>query len=131
MRRSWLVLIVIATLGTPAVAQVGHPAKGSWSGYWGTSDRDKHRILLVLDWRNNLITGTINPGPNQVAIDKAELNVDTWTLRLTASMPNEKGRTVPFVMTGTLSNLGSWTNRRYSGTYTLDAEIGRFTVTLN
>ena len=58
-------------------AQVGHPTKGSWSGYWGTSDAAKRRILLVLDWRDRQITGVINPGPNQVPIDKAELDVDT------------------------------------------------------
>lgn len=114
-----------------APAQVGHPAKGAWSGYWGTSDSNKHRILLVLDWRNNAISGTINPGPDQVAIDKADLDIDTWTLKLEARMPDAAGRKVPFVTTGRLTNLGSWTNRTYSGTYVLGQERGKFTVTLN
>jgi hypothetical protein len=36
-----------------------------------------------------------------------------------------------YVATGTLENLGSWTNRRYSGTYRHGDERGTFLVTLN
>ena len=130
-RSAFLGLWVAAALATGAVAQVGHPAKGSWSGYWGTSDVAKRRILLVLDWRDQKIIGVINPGPNQVKIDKADLNVDTWTLRLEAAMPTSGGGKAPFVTTGKLTNLGSWTTRTYSGTYTFGTETGKFTVTLN
>jgi hypothetical protein len=128
----------IVLVGTTALAlagaasgQVGHPVKGSWSGYWGTSDTDKTRILLVLDWHDNHITGTINPGPKQVPIRSAELDVETWTLKLEADMPKATGQTAPFVVTGKLTNLGSWTTRTYSGTYAFGGEHGKFTVTLN
>jgi hypothetical protein len=124
-------MAVAVLFTTIAWAQVGHPAKGSWSGYWGTSDADKHRILLVLDWRDNEISGTINPGPNAIAIDKASLDVDTWTLKLEAVMPDASGRKLPFITTGRLTNLGSWTNRTYAGTYAFGNEKGHFTVTLN
>ena len=132
MTRSGFWVLLLATgLATAAVGQVGHPAKGSWSGYWGTSDAAKRRLLVVLDWRERQITGVINPGPNQVPIDKAELDVDTWTLRLQANMPTTGGGKAPFVATGQLTNLGSWTTRTYSGTYVFGSETGRFTVTLN
>ena len=130
-RSSFFGLLVAATVAAAAPAQVGHPAKGSWSGYWGTSDATKRRMLLVLDWRDRQISGVINPGPNQVPIDKADLNVDSWTLRLEAAMPTTGGGKAPFVATGQLTNLGSWTTRTYSGTYVFGAETGRFTVTLN
>jgi hypothetical protein len=133
MRRIRLAGLALAAaiLTATAVAQVGHPAKGSWSGYWGTSDATKRRILLLLDWRDREISGTINPGPNQIPIAAAELDVATWTLRLTASMPTGDGGQAPFVATGQLTNLGSWTTRTYSGTYVFGQETGRFTVTLN
>jgi hypothetical protein len=124
-------MLVAIVVTTAAPAQVGHPAKGSWSGYWGTSDAAKRRILLVLDWRDQEITGVINPGPNQVPIGKADLDVATWTLRLEADMPTTSGGKAPFVATGKLTNLGSWTTRTYAGTYVFGAETGRFTVTLN
>ena len=107
MTRSGFLGFLAVALTTVAAAQVGHPAKGSWSGYWGTSDAAKRRILLVLDWRDRQITGVINPGPNQVRIDDADLDVDTWTLRLEAQMPTTGGGKAPFVATGKLTNLGS------------------------
>ncbi len=85
----------------------------------------------MLDWHDNALSGTINPGPNAVKLDKVGLDVDTWTLKLEAAMPDASGRKQPFVATGRLSNLGSWTNRTYAGTYSFGAEKGHFTVTLN
>ena len=123
-------LLMTLVIGT-AVAQAGHPVKGSWSGYWGPSEAQKRRILFVLDWQNNEIVGTINPGPSEVKIEKATLDVSTWTLRLEAHMPTTAGKTARYVTTGKVENLGSWNNRRYSGTYELGDEHGTFAVALN
>ena len=123
-------LLAALAVGT-AAAQAGHPVKGSWSGYWGPSEAQKHRILMVLDWKNNQIVGTFNPGPSAVPVEKATLDVDTWTLKLEANMPTGPGKTARYVTTGKLENLGSWNNRRYSGTYELGAEHGTFAVALN
>lgn len=115
----------------PAASQVGHPVKGSWLGYWGPSESERSRMLLVLDWENREILGTINPGRNAVPVERAELDVNTWTLTVEASMPREDGGTAPWVATGKLENLGSWVNRRYSGTYRHGDETGTFRLTLN
>lgn len=117
----------------PALSQTGHPAKGSWSGYWGPDEASQRRMLLLLDWADNEITGTINPGRNGVEIDRSALDVDTWTLTLEADMPRSAGSddTARFVARGKLENLGSWTSRRYSGTYRLGDETGTFLLTLN
>lgn len=118
-------------LALPAASQVGHPVKGSWSGYWGPSEAEQHRILLLLDWEDRAITGRINPGRNAVTIERAELDVDTWTLRVEAEMPKPDGSSAPYVLTGTLDNLGSWSNRRFFGTYRHGEETGTFLVTRN
>ena len=133
MARKFKTLTVVATLivATPLAAQVGHPAKGSWLGYWGTSAEDRNRMLLVLDWEDRRIVGRINPGRNVVNVRRAEIDYDTWTLMIEADMPSEDGGTAPFVATGKLENLGSWVNRRYSGTYTHGDEQGVFLLTLN
>jgi hypothetical protein len=124
-------LLVVAAASGPALSQVGHPVKGSWSGYWGPSRDDRTRMLLVLDWENNEIVGTINPGPNAVPLDRAELDLSTWTLTIEANMPREGRDAARYVATGKLENLGSWINRRYSGTYRHGNEGGTFTLTLN
>jgi hypothetical protein len=124
-------LLAISFIASPVTAQVGHPVKGSWSGYWGASETAKQRVLLLLDWQNNEIVGTINPGPNAVKIDKAALDLNTWTLTLEANMPTGGGKTARWLATGKIENLGSWTNRQYSGTYELGSEHGTFIVALN
>jgi hypothetical protein len=123
--------LAMLTATLPIDAQVGHPAKGSWSGYWGPSPEKKNRILLVLDWVDNQIVGTVNPGPKGVKIDKASLDVSTWTLTIEANMPAADGRTARWITTGKLENLGSWTNRTYTGTYRFGDERGTFNLALN
>jgi hypothetical protein len=124
-------LVACAALSGPVLSQAGHPAKGSWSGYWGPGPDEQHRMLLILDWSDNTLSGVINPGRNSVKIEHAELDPSTWTLTIEADMPFPDGTRGPFVATGKLENLGSWTNRRYSGTYRHGDETGEFMVTLN
>jgi hypothetical protein len=128
---SLLCLAVGLAIALPVLAQVGHPAKGSWSGYWGPSETERRRMLLVLDWEDMQITGMINPGRNGVPLDGGDLDVSTWTLNIEAGLPVASGGTERFVATGKLENLGSWTNRRYSGTYRHGRETGTFSLTLN
>jgi hypothetical protein len=123
--------LLLALTALPATAQVGHPAKGSWIGYWGPNDQQRNRILLLLDWENNEIVGTINPGPNAVAIKRATIDYATWTMTVEAEMPVKGAGTAPYALTGKLENLGSWVNRRYSGTYEHGRERGSFDLTLN
>jgi hypothetical protein len=54
------------------------------------------------------------------------LDPSKWTLTIKAKTPEGD-----LVMTGTLSNLGSWTNRKYIGTYTQGSQKGNFEITLN
>jgi hypothetical protein len=126
-------LLAVLLVALPAVSQVGHPAKGSWSGYWGPDEDDQRRMLLLLDWSDNRIGGTINPGRNGVKIDSASLDVSDWMLTIEANLPIERGSgiTRPFEATGKLENLGSWTNRTYSGTYRFGDETGTFLLRLN
>jgi len=115
----------------PVTAQVGHPAKGSWLGYWGPSTDEQKRMLLVLDWENREIVGVINPGRDAVPVERADIDYDTWTLTFEAEMPMSDGRPAHLVATGKLENLGSWVNRRFSGTYRHGDETGTFRLTLN
>lgn len=124
---------LVASLGLviSASAQVGHPAKGSWIGYWGPDQKTQHRLVLNLDWRSRAVVGQLNPGPRAVNISRADINYDTWVMTVEADMPGSAGRKEKWVAVGRLENLGSWTNRVYSGTYTHGAENGKFKVALH
>jgi hypothetical protein len=120
------ILITCLGLALPAMSQTGHPAKGSWSGDMGPNAADSSRIRLLIDAWNGDLSGTVNPGRRGVEMSSVELDADTWTLTIRAPMPDGE-----LVMVGKLSNLGSWTNRKYVGTYTQGNERGTFDITLN
>ena len=121
---------IFLSLALPATAQLGHPAKGSWTGFYGPNDSDQNRFRLLLNWSDREITGVINPGRRAISLDKVELDYSTWTMTLEAEMPVDGG-IAHFVVTGKLENLGSWTNRLYSGTYTLGSASGEVWLSLN
>lgn len=117
-------------LAIPVLAQVGHPAKGSWTGYYGPDESDQNRFRILLEWKNQEISGVINPGRRAIKMSKVDLDYSTWMMTLEADLPVDGG-TEHFVVTGKLENLGSWTNRLYSGTYTLGGKSGEFRLSLN
>lgn len=123
------IILIITCLGlaVPANAQTGHPAKGSWSGDLTSFSADgPDRIRLLIEAWNGELSGSVNPGRRAVEMSSVELDADSWTLTIKANMPDG-----PLVMEGKLSNLGSWTNRKYRGSYTLGDEKGTFDITLN
>lgn len=126
-----IALVAAVALGGSALAQAGHPLKGSWSGDWGPSPDHRNRVLLLLDWDGKEITGVINPGREGVPLKSATLDPSDWTVHFEAEAPDSSGNVVQYVIDGKVENLGSWTNRRISGTWRHGDETGDFLVVLN
>jgi hypothetical protein len=122
-------LATLAIAGA-ALAQYGHPLKGSWSGDWGTSRDDRHRVLLELHWDGTAITGTINPGPDGVPLKAVTLDPAKWTVRLEADGKSGQGGLVRYVIEGKLENIGSY-YRVMTGTWIQGSEKGDFKLTRN
>src|SRR5262245_31703231 len=123
-------LLIALLLCAPALAQFGHPLKGTWSGDWGPTKENRTRILLELTWDGKAIAGTINPGPKGVAIKKAELNPDTWAVHIEADGKNASGAIVSYVIDGKLENIGAYA-RTLSGTWTEGGKKGDFKLVRN
>jgi hypothetical protein len=122
------IMLFFAALGLSATlaAQTGHPAKGSWSGELTPASAESTRIRLLIDDHNGELSGAVNPGRNGVEMKSVVLDASTWGLKISATMPEGE-----LVLDGKLNNLGSWTNRKYTGTYTLGSTSGTFDITLN
>src|SRR5512138_2344016 len=73
-----LALSAVCAAGAPVRAQEGHPLKGSWIGTWAGNTVHGNDLFMVLDWNGKAITGTINPGQDNIAIKTATLNPDGW-----------------------------------------------------
>src|ERR1700674_4309283 len=111
-------LAAYLSLGAMAFAQEGHPLKGSWSGGWGSTAAQRSPLLIVMDF-DGQITGTINPGTDNLVIKNATLDPKGWVVHLEAETRDKSGQTVKFVMDGKIENLsmydrsikGTWSNQ--------------------
>jgi hypothetical protein len=124
MRRLLIALCsLVALAGAVAVAQEGHPLKGSWIGTWAGNTVHGNDVLLVLSWDGKAITGTINPGTDNMAIKNASLNPEGWVVHLEADAKDKSGAVVTYVLDGKIENLamhnrgitGTWKSQRGSG----------------
>ena len=122
--------VVCLGVALTSLAQYGHPLKGSWSGEWGTSKESRTRVLLTLEWNGNAITGTINPGTDDVRLTKATLDPASWRVHFEADGKDKSGTAVPYVIDGKLENLGSY-YRVITGTWGQGRVKGDFKITRN
>ena len=124
MRRLFIALFSLVVLaGAATVAQEGHPLKGSWIGTWSGNTVHGNDVLLVLTWDGKTITGTINPGTDNMMIKNASLNPEGWVVHLEADAKDKAGAVVTYVLDGKIENLamhnrgitGTWKSQRGSG----------------
>jgi hypothetical protein len=114
-----LVLAALAACmiaAAPALAQEGHPLKGSWLGTWAGNKIHGNDVLLVMTWDGKSITGTINPGTDNMAIKNASLNPEGWLVHLEADAKDKSGQPLTYVIDGKIENLPLF-NRVITGTW--------------
>lgn len=128
--RSLAVAFAFACSLPGALAQQGHPLVGTWSGDWGPSAGERHRVLLVLDYDGERIGGVINPGRASIELTDARLDPATWTVRLEAAA-SERTNGVAYVIEGRIDNLGSITARTLAGTWMQGQQRGDFRLVMN
>ena len=120
-------LLAAAAIAVTAAAQEGHPVVGTWYGDWGPSPTERNQLTIVMSWDGKKISGTINPGPDAIAIKDATLDSGKWTLHIEADGKDKSGNPVPIVADGKLEDIGSY-NRTLSGTWSQGATKGAFKI---
>ena len=120
-------LIAILAIAVSAVAQEGHPLKGTWLGDWGPNKNDRNQITVVMDWDGKQITGQVNPGPNALPLKNATLDPKGWVVHFEADTKNAAGQPVHYVVDGKIENLGLY-NRSIVGTWVHDNVKGDFRI---
>lgn len=128
--RCVFVAVLLVACSSVLSAQYGHPLKGSWSGDWGPDKDTRHRLLLELHWDGKAITGTINPGPNAVALQKASLDPSTWSVRFEAEGAGPGGAKMHYLIEGKVENLGAY-RRVLAGTWSQGDQRGDFRLIRN
>jgi len=124
-----LALTALAVLSAiPMAAQEGHPLVGTWSGEWGPSPTHRNHITIVMSWDGKNISGTINPGPDNIPLKTATLDSTKWTVHFEFEAKSPKGEMLKYVADGKLENIGSH-NRTLTGTWSHGAVKGDFKIT--
>ena len=128
MRRLIVFFAFIAAclIGAPAGAQEGHPLKGSWIGTWGPSKVHSADILVIMSWDGKTISGTINPGTDDIPIKNASLNPDGWVVHLEGDTKDKAGP-INYVLDGKIDGL-AFHNRSITGTWKSQRESGQFKI---
>jgi hypothetical protein len=108
------------------VAQEGHPLKGSWIGTWEPNPVHGTDLLVILNWDGKAISGTINPGTDDMVIKNASLNPEGWVVHIEADGKDKTG-VVSYVLDGKIENL-AFHNRTITGTWKSTRGKGNFRI---
>lgn len=133
-------LLAILAAAAPLFAQFGHPLKGSWSGEWWLKPGAENRILLDFDWDGKALKGMLNPGTDNLTMQKLTLQhppiedvskaMDPWILRFEADVKDASGKVSHLVVEGKLQNIGA--NAKFiTGTWTVGGQKAEFKVVRN
>ena len=123
-----LALALVALAGGAAIAQEGHPLKGSWIGTWEKNPAGED-VLFVLNWDGKAISGMINPGTDNIKLKTATLDPDKWTVHFEADAKDKQGA-ITYVIDGKIENLpmpnrtitGTWKSQRGSGAFRIQRQ---------
>ena len=116
MKRLVFAVLAACLLAIPAVAQEGHPLKGSWLGTWAGNKTLGNDVLVVMTWDGKNITGTINPGTDNITIKSATLNPEGWLVHIEADAKDKQGNPLSYTIDGKIENL-PLANRAVTGTW--------------
>lgn len=108
-------------------AQEGHPLKGSWIGVWEGNAALGNDILMILSWDGKAVTGMINPGTDNIKVEKATLDPAGWKVHLEADAKDKQGKALHYVIDGAIGQL-EMANRNITGTWTAGTAKGKFEV---
>jgi hypothetical protein len=116
MRLRAFLFVIGALLAAPILAQEGHPLVGSWHGDMGPNKTTRTDITVVMDWDGKVITGIVNPGFEQMALQNAKLTPSNWTVHFELDSKDSSGKPVRCIVDGKIDKLGS-DQRTLTGTW--------------
>ena len=119
---AFLALALTATVGAQE-KKSADPLTGTWAGDWGPSATDRNVVTVDFKWDGKALSGTVNPGPTAVALQKATFDPKTGAVHMEADAKNRRGEAVHFVIDGKVDGT------TMSGSWNHDAKKGDFKIT--
>jgi hypothetical protein len=115
-------LAICLVMAAAAFAQQagGDPLSGSWVGDWGPSASDRNQVTVELKWDGKALSGTVNPGPNAVALQKATFDSKTNAVHFEADAKGRSGNVLHYMIDGKVEKdtmTGSWSHDQRKGDF--------------
>ena len=95
------------------------PLSGTWAGEWGPSPTHRNIVTVELKWNGKALTGTVNPGPGGISLQKGTFDATTGAVHMEANARGEHGQ-VHYVIEGKVVNgtmTGSWNHDDQKGDF--------------
>jgi hypothetical protein len=96
------------------------PLSGTWTGDWGPSAADRNTVTVELKWDGKALTGTVNPGPNAVVLQKCTFDPKTGAIHMEADAKGRRGNDIHYLIDGKVENntmTGSWNHDNRKGDF--------------
>ena len=118
LKVSYLICALICAAALPLLAQTD-AISGSWTGDWGPTAAHRNPVTVDLKWDGKALTGTVNPGPNAITLQKTTFDPKTGDVHLEAEAAS-RGSKVHFVIDGKVEKgtmTGSWNHDNRKGDF--------------
>ena len=107
----------------PAVSSAGSdPLTGTWTGDWGPTPDHRNTVALELTWDGSTLSGTVNPGPEAIALSAGSFDAAQNIVTIEAEAQNFRGETVHYSIEGQIDGdtmTGSWNHDDQAGDFSI------------
>jgi hypothetical protein len=101
------------------------PLTGTWVGDWGPSPSDRNQVTVDLKWDGQTLTGTVNPGPNAVPLQKSTFDPKSEAVHFEADAKGHSGNMVHYLIDGKVEGstmTGTWSHDTRKGDFKIARE---------
>jgi hypothetical protein len=121
MKSRNLLMVCLTALFAVSLFAQGDPVSGTWTGDWGPSERDRNPVTVQLKFDGKTgVTGTVNPGPNAIALKSGSFDPATGMIKLAADAKDRRGNALSYVIEGKVAGntmTGSWNHTARKGDF--------------
>jgi hypothetical protein len=115
-----LVACLVLAASAFALQSGGDMLTGTWVGDWGPSPSDRNQVTVDLKWDGKMLSGTVNPGPNAVVLQKSTYDPKTKAVHFEADAKGHSGNTVHYKIDGKVDGsamTGTWNHDTVKGDF--------------
>jgi len=113
-------MLCFGITGLSAALHSADPLTGTWAGDWGPTPTHRNPVTVELKWDGKALTGTVNPGPNAIALQKCTFDANTGAVHMEADAKDRRGGDIHYVIDGKVDGstmTGSWDHGNRKGDF--------------